>query len=432
MNFANQSLEREGIYNNIIYYDQNTDNCSSVNRDSEYLERQTPGAFILCTDLESLSLVRNEILKEIEKDEKITFNLITSGSLCTKIMAFLKEDENFENCINNVCIYCFKIEKYIPLKNIYNKIHDDIYSRRHRVAEFIASSSKKEIKPFPLTKLITYEDYIKIKKKRHFKISTFYGDLRPESYQKYIKEMNSLIEKNSESNELLKDKDNVFKGFLSFDFQTDIKALDVLIIKEFTKNSFYADLNKFLMNNKELYEPVAYFTARLMCGLNKYGLEKDMYSKESREFYYGAKIFYSSILPYKRAKGKIIILSSFLYTSEDITIAENFAGREKSNKIYKNHLKFSVLFFIKNNYKNGWVSSVVNVQDISSYKREKGHIFLPFTFYYVKDVKINIHNHIADIYLEAIGKKEILEEEIKKGKEIEYNKNDNIIQIKEN
>ena len=166
--------------------------------------------------------------------------------------------------------------------------------------------------------------------------------------------------------------------------------------------------------------------------LNKYGLEQDKYSKENREFYYGEKMPYISILSYIRAKGKIIILSSFLYTSEDITIAENFAGREKSYKIYKNQLKFSALFYIKNNYKNGWVSSAVNVQDISFYQREKGHIFLPFTFYYVRDVKINIYNHTVDIYLEVIGKKDILEEEIKKGKEIEYNKNENIIQIKEN
>lgn len=44
-------------------------------------------------------------------------------------------------------------------------------------------------------------------------------------------------------------------------------------------------------------------------------------------------------------------------------------------------------------------------------------------------MKINIQNHTADIYLETIGKKEILEEEIKKGKEVEYNQNENIIQI---
>jgi len=42
-------------------------------------------------------------------------------------------------------------------------------------------------------------------------------------------------------------------------------------------------------------------------------------------------------------------------------------------------------------------------------------------------VKINTRNYTADIYLEAIGKIEILEEEIKIEKEIEYSKNENII-----
>jgi len=417
-------------YNNIIYYDERIDHIRSINKDSDYFEKHTPGAFIPCTDLESLRLVRTEILKEIEKDDRITFNLITNGSSCTKIMEFLKEDKKFENSINNVCIYCSNVEKYIPLKDIYNIIHDDMYTRKHQVVDFIKIFSSEYIKPFPLTKLITYDEYIKKYKYRHFKVSAFYGDLTHESYQKYIKEMIDLINKKSESNELIRNKNIVLDGFLSFDLKKDIKALDVLIIKEWTRNSFYADLNKLLMKNMEFYDTVAYFTARLMYGLNKYAQENNKYSKENREFYRGVTMPYSSILPYIRAKGKIINLSHFVTTFEDISIAEKFARREKSNKIYKTKLKFSVIFYIKNNYKNNWISSGVNIQDISAIKSEKEHLFHPFTFYYVRDVQINIENYTADIYLEIIGKKEILEEEIKKGKEIEYNKNENIIQIK--
>ena len=430
MNLPEGKISGEEMYNNIIYYDENIDHSKSIIKDANFFERNTPGAFILCTDLESLRLIRNEILNEIEKDERIIFNLITTGAACAKIMEFLKENEKFDNCINNVCIYCFNLEKYIPLKNQYNKIHDDIYNQRKDVANFIKMFSAKEIKPFPLTKLITYRDYTKLYNKRHFKISTFYGDLNPESYKKYIEEMNSLIEQKLESNELIKNKNVVFEGFQTFDFEKDVKALDVLIIKEYTKNSFYRDLNRMIMNNMKFYETVAYFTARLMYGLNKYAIENNKYSKENRDFYRGVTMHYSCILPYKRAIGNIIILSAFTSTSEDINKAEHFARREKSNKIYKTQLKFSVLFYIKNYYKNNWVSSGVNIQDIAAVKDEKEHLFLPFSFYYVRDVKINIQNHTADIYLETIGKKEILEEEIKKGKEVEYNQNENIIQIK--
>jgi len=418
-------------HNNIIYYDERIDHIRSINKDNDYFERHTPGAFIFCSDLESLRLVRAEILNEIIKDQGIDFNLITTGSSCIKIMEFLKEDKVFEICINNVCIYCSNIEKYIPLKNIYNIIHNDMYTRKHQVVDFIKMSSSEYIQPFPLTKLITYEDYIKKYKNRHFKVSTFYGDLTLESYQKYIKEMIDLIDKKSESNELLKNKNRVNEGFLSFDLGKDIRASDVLIINEYTRYSFSFFLNKLLMNNMEFHEPVAYFTARLMYGLNKYAKENKKYSEENREFYSGANIPYTSILTYIRAKGKIIILPSFISTYESIVIAERLIRRKESNEIYKNQFKFSVLFYIKNIYKNNWISSGINIQDVSSNKKEKEHLFLPFTFYYVRDVRIDIKNHTADIYLETIGKKGILEEEIKNGKEIEYNKNENIIQIKE-
>ena len=210
--------------------------------------------------------------------------------------------------------------------------------------------------------------------------------------------MIDLINKKSKSNELIKSKNATIDGLLTFDLEKDIKALDVLIIKEMTKNSFFINLNKLLMNNMEFYEPVEYFTARLMYGLNKYAKENNKYSKENKEFYRGMKMPYSSILPYIRAKGKIIILSTFACTSERIHVAELFAERKKSIKIYRNKLKFSVLLYIKNIYKNNWISSGINIQDISVCKAEKEHVFLPFTFYYVRDVKINTKNYTADIY----------------------------------
>ena len=50
----------EEKYNNIIYYDENIKNMLSLNQDSDYFERNTPGAFILCTNICSLDLVKEE------------------------------------------------------------------------------------------------------------------------------------------------------------------------------------------------------------------------------------------------------------------------------------------------------------------------------------------------------------------------------------
>ena len=82
MNFANGNINSEHKYNNIIYYDENINHLDSINKDSDYFERKTPGAFILCTNLESLKLLKVEILAQIKKYKIIFFNLITTGSKC--------------------------------------------------------------------------------------------------------------------------------------------------------------------------------------------------------------------------------------------------------------------------------------------------------------------------------------------------------------
>ena len=78
-----------------------------------------------------------------------------------------------------------------------------------------------------------------------------------------------------------------------------------------------------------------------------------------------------------------------------------------------------------------WISNGINVQEESAYN-EKEILFQPFSFYFVSDVKIDLNLYTADIYLETIGKTMILEEEIKKGKEIRYNESTKTIELNEN
>jgi len=369
------------------------------------------------------------ILNEIEKDERISFNLITIGAAFTKIMEFLKEVKKFENCIHNVCIYCYQLEKYIPLKKIYRKIYD-VYTKRNQVSEFIKNFSSENIKPFPLTKLITYKMYIGKYIRKHFKVSTFYGHINSEAYQKYISQM-TLFEK-SENFKNNSNTNKICGGILSFDFLKDFENLNSLIKNIYEKDTNFWNRSIYCMDIP--YESFAYFTARFMNYINNMaGKEEIEYIKENRKFYRGVKMPYVSILPYIGAKGKVIILSSFITASEEKSIAEKYAGREKSNIIYKTNLYFSVIFYIKNIYKIGWIPSAVSILNNSETNIEKEkenlNLFLPFTFYYVRDVEINIQRYTADIYLETIGKTEILEEEIKMGKKFEYNAKENIVQI---
>ena len=433
MNIPNGSTnEGEEVFNNIIYYDENKDFRENVYKDSDFFERITPGAFILCSDMESLELIKDEVVKQYKREKKTIFNLITTGKTCDKIMEYLNKNKDLKNCIANACVFCYNLGTWSKLLNKYNNILRGVYNIQTQVAEFIKKYSSKDIKPFPLTKLITLADYNNKYKDRHKKISEFYGNMSVEDYKKHLEEMKKLIKTEAEKNALKKQQDVLLGGFMTFEIKNDLALLNKLIIKEYTKETFYGDLNRWLMNSKmNSYDTIAYFTSRLMYSLNNYGKENKMYyDKDNTTLRRGIKIPYSCLLPYIRAVGKVILLSSFTSTSENEITARNFSGRDVAEKQYKKNNIFSVIYIIHNNYKNNWVSNGINVQNESAYKSEKEILYQPFSFYLVKKVNIDIKNYIADIYLETVGKKEILEEKIKKGKSIEYNKSAQIMEVK--
>ena len=91
--------------NNIIYYNENIKDLKTIIEDSDYFEKGITGAFILITNLESLKLIREEIIAENRKDKNILFNLILGEFDLNKFKNFLKENKQFENCIQNTIIY---------------------------------------------------------------------------------------------------------------------------------------------------------------------------------------------------------------------------------------------------------------------------------------------------------------------------------------
>ena len=447
MNFSNGIINKEEKFNNIIYYDNNAQKYQKdIFFDSDVFEQITPGAFMLCTSLDSLEIIRDEILRNRRVEKKVMFNLISNGrGYVNDLKKFFEENKEFKKCFNKGCIYCMNKDKYEKERNENPNFISLVTDDANQVIDFINGLSSKDIKPFPLTKLVTLIDYTNKYKERHEKISEFYGDLNKETYEKNKMQIEEVIEDDAKNNLLKAKKEQVYKGLLKFNLEDDLKALDEYIIKEYTKNTFYGDLNRWLMKGKmKYYEPVAYFTSRLMYHLNKYAKEQNepqneenaikccKYCKENKKVLYrGAQLYYSCLLPYERAVGKIILLSAFTSTSEDENVALSWAGRCMENEIYRNSLKFSVEFKIINLYdeKNNWVSNCIDIQDVSEEKIEKEFLYQPFSFYKVISVKFDIKGRKADICLETIGKKEILEEQIKLGKKIKYNKLENIMEV---
>ena len=428
MNFCKGDLNKGTKFNNLVYYDENIDNYEDeINADADQFEDNTIGTFLLCTNLDSLNLVLMEIDKEMKDDNQLKFNLIVTGGKCEKVMNYLKAN-NYEHVFDNICIYCMNLEKYSPLKNKYKKIYD-IYNVPEEVVEFIKKFSSENIKPFRTTKLVRLEEYEIYYYYWHKIISIFYGDITKETFEEYIGKMKNLIDEEEKNNSLKNmDKDDLLKGFKEFDIDKDLQELDRRIIKGYTGDSYYGDINKWLMNfSISSFQEVAYFTSRLMLSLNNYALKQNKYFCENRELYRGASIPFTSLLAYQRAKGKIIILSAFTSSSEKEDLAKSWSNRDIKKEKYDGI--FSVIFYIKNIWNKNWISNGIDVQGISQYTTEKEILFQPFTFCFVRDVKFDLKNYTADIFLETVGKTEILENDIKKGKKIKYDENLKIIKI---
>ena len=64
-------------------------------------------------------------------------------------------------------------------------------------------------------------------------------------------------------------------------------------------------------------------------------------------------------------------------------------------------------------------------------KKKKKFYFILCSFYSVKNINFDYKNYLADIELQTIVKKEILEEKIRIEKKVIYDKNANLVRIDE-
>lgn len=143
---------------------------------------------------------------------------------------------------------------------------------------------------------------------------------------------------------------------------------------------------------------------------------------------------YINLSFYERNIDNIITFPSFTSCSIKKDIAKMYSGRISSSTSYycplekrKENGIFSILIIIDYKYKNGWEPTAFNVCEMSEYRYEKEYIFQPFSFYRIKKVDIDFAKYEADIYLENIGKKTILEKCIQNNNIIRYDKEENII-----
>ena len=417
---------REKKTNNIIYFfSKQENNNREMENVFDLVEKEINCTFIFCTNLKSLEIIKSEIIKQKKRDKRTFFNIISTGrEYELYLKEFLNKNLNFKNSINKICIFCKDTTNYLKYKDEEKGLIHDITTDYPDIVGFIIKFSSNEIHQFHTTKLITLQDYINNNyKELHRKIAEFYGDLTKEGYRENMKKIK--VDENYYNDELSK---IIFDDSITFDINQDLKTLINLILNYYKKDTFYGDLNKWYTSKLRTY--ICYYTSRFIYIFNQYANKNNKYAiKNNKVFYRGIKLPYSSLLQYERAVDKIIIFPSFISTSEDEKIADNFSSRKNAKMLFEVNGLFSVKFHIKNIYNNNWISNGIDISELNAYYEEKEIIFLPFSFFKVTKVDLDEINYTADIFLETIGKKEILEDKIKYGKRIKYNEKENIIEI---
>lgn len=422
INFNENQKKVDDSSVNLIYYDENYDkNRNEIIGDSFVFEKESNGTLILVNNIKSMLL----LLKEFKKwKECPKFHLICTGSKFENLMSYLQKVNNINDYIVSACIYTFDIKKYSYLLPKY-KIIKGIYDERDNVIEYIKKNKSKDNIKYKQSQLITFYEYKDKYMEFHKIISMQYGKL----YQKssYLTALNILEEYlSSDSN------------YSDFDMQYLLNNLEVFsrgprdykkIINEYTNETFYLLFNKWLNSVDPLaIRKVAFFIAGMQLSLNIYGKKENKGIYFNAELYRGTLLNYSKVLNYVKNIGNIITFPSFLSTTFDVNVAKDFS-QFNFPKEARGGL-FSANYIIYVNPKNGWIDQGFNICTISNYKEEKEILFQPFCFFRIQKVNVDMNLNRCYIYMELIGKKEIWEQKMNNKSSIEYNRNENFIELK--
>jgi hypothetical protein len=339
-------------------------------------------------------------------------------------MSYLIKVNDINKYIISACIYTFNKQKYSYLLTKYNIIKG-IYSERDEVVEYIKKNKSKDNIRYKLGQLITYYEYKDKYIDFHKIISMQYGKLNQKS---------SFLTALSILQEYLSSDSN----YDDFNIQYLLNNLEVFsqgprdykkIIKEYTNETFYLLFNKWLNSIDPLaIRKVAFFIAGLQLSLNIYGKKDDKGIYFNAELYRGTLLEYSKVLNYVRNIGNIITFPSFLSTTFDVNVAKDFSQfffpKETREGL------FSANYIIYINPKNSWINQGFNISNISSYKEEKEVLFQPFCFFRIQKVNVDMNLNMCYIYMELIEKKETWEQKMNNKSSIEYNRNENFIDLR--
>ena len=409
----NISLEKEKnnkkkLRFNILYYDEYLKSSQENNLNCSFFKMSNEGTFYGCHNFTLFQYICSKI-----KNTKKKFILISSGYAAEQLYNYCSNINEFKKYY----IYCFHREKYLPLIQKYSKLQgvynvfEDLKIQLSLEQEIGNGNEKENIKS---SSLIYFNDYNKIYIKLHYEIirkyflykllksnnnNSLFIDLVKKKCPYYLDIAKQLIY--NDENDMIK----FFKKNTDEKEDTIEKVFNCShsienYVSNYTLESFYYKyLNKFLREgNFKCFITLSNHISKFIYYLYEFRRNNiSLHDKSNlfRNMYLSPEDFNI----YLQSIGKVICYPSFTSTS---LIENSFIP----NCVNKND-QFVRLIIEQNNSK-----SVVSISHISKFPKEKEYLFLPFSFFKIKDIEIGKDNkrnpHI--IHLIAINSEKPIEE----------------------
>ena len=416
---------------NIIYLDDNLKyENNGITQDCYQIQKITNCSLILLNDINNLTLLFQHLLKN---NSKCKFIFIVNGAISEESISFIKSRNDYQSLFIGACIYTMNFEKYAKVKQKNADFIFDVCTNLKSLIECIlktAENSKIENQKFYINSIINLYTYNDVYFKLHKELSNFYGDEK----EKVFNSNYELIKKNLPKELKEPEKEQLLSCFQTFKGIVKKKYEEIIVC--YLKENYFSEYLNSILKTKNIdnYKNISYFVGNLMHSLVQYGEKNKKSVDYAMTFYKGVQLNILDLMEFLKNKYLLITFQYFLSISSKKELAEMVSKRKMEVQERKEKQFYSVILKVDYTYDDGYKPSIIDLSELQPYPNEEKYIILPFTFLQLKKITIDSNNYLADIELEIVGKKEILESQIKSNdkKVLEFDEKKNIIFLKKN
>ncbi len=395
---------------NIIYHDENYDQFyQSILEDCLTIMKETKGTLILTKNKQQLELLLKYIKRTTPKSK---YALITNGRCSETIISFIKK-KGYRDLFVKACIYCNNISKYQNIQENHKDFIGDLAADPKSISSIIRSyfdiiADNEKVNCNTIINYCTYNYYYHL----HKMIADKYQKLK--SYE--ISKFKPKVYGNN--------KDDIIVKIYNFsDSLKNCNSCQEFIFNYLKDDDLAISLNK-LLNKKEKsdFDSISYFVGDLMYKIVQYGSEMRKGLTNEITLYKGMQLNIIDLFEFIKNEKLFIAFPYFMMLTSKKELAEVNSKRNLNLIQRKDKNIFSVILNIKYLHGDEYKPSIFDLIDLLPYPDEEEFIVLPFTFFYIEKIKIDEKYMNVDIDMNVIGKSEILEEKIKLGQRIMYEK----------